>query len=75
MATMQTAAVGEAILRDLPGGLAATPRAATDVEFSEVELCGYGPFRWAFKMVGTLIAVHAVYDSACCTAEEVLLLQ
>ena len=43
---VQTAAVGEAILRDLPGGLAATPRAATDVEFSKVELCGYGPFRW-----------------------------
>ena len=53
MATAQTAAVGEAILRDLPGGLAASPRAATDVEFSEVELCGYGPFRWGLITVST----------------------
>ncbi len=37
--------MGEAILRDLPGGLAARPRAATDVAFHEVELHGYGPFR------------------------------
>jgi hypothetical protein len=42
---VQTAAAGAAILRDLPGGLAAVPRAATDVEFAEVELQGYGPFR------------------------------
>lgn len=44
---IQAAAVGEQLLRELPGGMAAKPRAATSVEFEEVQLEGYGPFRCA----------------------------
>ena len=37
--------MGEAILRELPAGLAARPHTATAVDFHAVEIEGYGPFR------------------------------